>query len=489
MELVKISYLLSDVMSGEWGKECSSGDNSAHIIRTTNFLNSGLISFDKIIKREIAPKIALKKQLRDGDIIIERSGGSPNQPVGRVVYFEKPNDEIYLCNNFTSILRPDRNKVLPKYLFYLLYNNYHNNRILSFQNNTTGIINLQLERYLDSNILYDSEIENQNKIVAILDKAKLILNKREETVHKYDELFRAIFLSMFGNPMERPNKWTTDSINKCLIGIKAGRSYAGENKKELEEDELGVLKVSAVTKGVFNPKEYKAVKKSSILSSVIYPQKGDLLFSRANTLELVGATCIVGEDYKNLFLPDKIWKIDIDETIIKKVFLHYVLQNKDVKKTFLSIATGSTGSMLNISMEKFKSIIIPYPPIDLQNKFESCYLKYVEIKKKLEHSTLYLNKLINSISQLAFRGELEFGSGVELEVLLENDYQFFKNNSSKKTIQLLLDRMDKSELNMDKFYDPVIYENAKNFIFNLLKEGEIEQLFDNKTNSIKIKIK
>lgn len=335
------------------------------------------------------------------------------------------------------------------------------------------------------------DLETQNKIVAILDKAKTLLDKRDETIKKYDELLRATFLEMFGNPLERPNRWSLGQIRKHIIDITAGTSYSGEDKRQLVEDEIGVLKVSAVTKGIFDPLEYKAVKKDIIKKGVVNPLKGDLLFSRANTLELVGATCIVHENYDNLALPDKLWKIETNVESLRKVFLHFVLRNKDVRKSFLSIATGSSGSMLNISMDKFKSIEIPLPPIELQLRFEAEYLKCIEIQKKLNKHLALIKELNGSLSKLAFAGELKFEGGIELEVLLEKDYLFFIeniNNISAKTISELLNRLDKNELNENRFYEQQTYDKAKSFVFELIKEGKVKQVFDENTKKVKLTV-
>lgn len=335
------------------------------------------------------------------------------------------------------------------------------------------------------------ELETQNKIVAVLDKAKFILDKREETIEKYDELLRATFLEMFGNPMERPNRWSIGHIRDNIIDIIAGVSYSGDDKRKLSEDEIGVLKVSAVTKGVFDPSEYKAVKRDTLKKEVVNPTKGDLLFSRANTLELVGATCIVHDNYENLALPDKLWKIQTNEENLRKVFLHFILKNKDVRKSFLSIATGSSGSMLNISMDKFKSIEIPLPPIELQLRFETEYLKCIEIQKRLHQHLALIKELNGSLSTLAFTGELKFEGGIELEVLLEKDFQFFiKNitNISVKTINELLNRLDKNELNENRFYEQHTYDKAKSFVFELIKEGKVKQVFDEKTKKVNLTV-
>lgn len=484
MEKVVLSNIIKKLESGsrEKGGSVNSGIISiggAHLSSTGGF------KWDK--KEFISEQFFRKMQtgkIQRNDILIVKDGATTGKVSFVDTYFPYNNAAI---NEHVFRLQVNQQIANPKYIFYFLYSQYGKQQILSdFRGATIGGISRDFTNKVNVPL---PNFEIQNKIVAILDKVQAIIDKREETIQKYDELLRATFWDMFGNPMERPSRWKIDKIAECLIRVTAGKSYGGENNKELEDDELGVLKISAVTKGFFNPQEYKAVKKSAITRTCVFPQKGDLLFSRANTIELVGATCIVDKDYKDLFLPDKIWKIETNENSIKKIFLHYVLQNKDVRKTFLSIATGSSGSMLNISMEKFKNIMIPYPPIELQNQFETKYLKYIQIRTRLKYSLQYLNILFKALSQLAFKGKLEFGQAIDLEVLLDNDYTFFKNKSNDKSIQQLINRIDKNELNENKIHDLDIYDKSKSFIFELLKEDKIEQVFDDKTNTVKIKLK
>ena len=145
MNYTTVNKVLSDKMSGEWGVE-PEDDYGVKIIRTANFTNLGVIDFSKIVFRKIEPKKVEQKKLISGDVIIEKSGGSPTQPVGRVVYFENPDNSTYMCNNFTSVLRPNRSVVFPKFLFYVLFYNHLTKKTLRFQNKTTGIINLKLEK-------------------------------------------------------------------------------------------------------------------------------------------------------------------------------------------------------------------------------------------------------------------------------------------------------------------------------------------------------
>lgn len=415
-----------------------------------------------------------KEQYFD-EALIFGTGGSAS-----IHYENQPFSTSTDC--FVTISKDE--SVNTKYIYYYLSNNIH---ILELGFKGAGLKHIS-KKHVEEIEVTLPEPDTQNRIVSVLDKIKIVLNRREEIITKYDELLRAIFLDTFGNPMERPNQWKLDIIGESLTNLCSGTSFSGEENKLLEDDELGVLKISAVTKGFFNANEFKAVKKDVIKRKIIHPQKGDLLFSRANTLELVGATCIVDADYDSLFLPDKIWKIETDESLIKKSYLHYVLQNKEVRKTFLSIATGSSGSMLNISMDKFKNIVIPYPPIELQEQFEKTYLKYTRLKEILKKSHQHISELFGSISQLAFKGELNFNTAVDLEMLLENDYTFFKENSNQDTIKLLLKRLDKDELNDNKFYDQQLYDKAKEFVFELLKEDKIQQVFDNESKRVKLTI-
>ena len=119
MKYVTIESVLSKKITGEWGKDPIDSAGTK-VIRTTNFTNLGIIDYSKIVSRKIEQKKIEQKKLYSGDVIIEKSGGSPTQPVGRVVFFVNPDDSIYLCNNFTSILRPNLDLVSPKYFFYTL---------------------------------------------------------------------------------------------------------------------------------------------------------------------------------------------------------------------------------------------------------------------------------------------------------------------------------------------------------------------------------
>ena len=179
---LKIKDTLQESFSGEWGKEDS--DNSGvKVLRTTNFTNNGILDYSNIITRIIDEDKLNKKKLLRGDIILERSGGTSDNPVGRVVYFDA--EGLYLCNNFTQVLRSNES-VNSKYLFYNLYYYYQDNKseVRSMGSQTTGIQNLSLTKYYEVEIPVPP-MKKQLEFVSIAEQAeqtKASLNKGIEAI-------------------------------------------------------------------------------------------------------------------------------------------------------------------------------------------------------------------------------------------------------------------------------------------------------------------
>ena len=153
---------------GEWGQEDKDG-SGVKVIRTTNFTNNGKLDLSEVVTRDIDSAKIEKKKLFKGDIILERSGGTNDNPVGRVVYFEE--DGVYLFNNFTQLLRC-KEGVNSLFIFYSLFNYYQMNKnvIRSMGNKTTGIQNLKMDRYWQIPIA-DVSTERQKEFESIFRQA------------------------------------------------------------------------------------------------------------------------------------------------------------------------------------------------------------------------------------------------------------------------------------------------------------------------------
>ena len=178
-----VGNYIEDSYPGEWGTEDKDGDG-VKVIRTTNFTNTGKLDLADVVTRSIIEKKIKRKTIHKYDTILERSGGTTDNPVGRVVLFEE--DDVYLCNNFTQVLR--FKNIDPRFAFYSLFYFYQTNKtaIRAMGNKTTGIQNLNMSKYLEIGIPNASEDE-QHKFVLIAqqaDKSKFELKKSIEAIDK-----------------------------------------------------------------------------------------------------------------------------------------------------------------------------------------------------------------------------------------------------------------------------------------------------------------
>ena len=248
---------------------------------------------------------------------------------------------------------------------------------------TVGTNTAVMGKTLNKKTLGDSTIRipslaEQIEIADILDKVLGQIDATNNQVSHLQSLVKSRFVEMFGDG----RRFQKCKIGDLVCGIVSGTNVSGK-QRPLEPGELGVLKISSVTKGLFDSSEFKVVSDPNSVRKMIHPRKGDLLFSRANTSEMIGATAIVDNDYDQLFLPDKLWRLDPSRNV-DTIFLKQLLSSKQIRATLSKISTGTSGSMQNISMSKFRSIDAYLPPLPLQREFAA----FAERAAKLEFVAL-----------------------------------------------------------------------------------------------------
>ena len=208
-EIMKLGDLTT-TLNGLWVGKKPPFVNIA-VIRNTNFTKDCQLDTTDIAYIDAEVKHFSTRKLQCGDIIIEKSGGSDKQPVGRPVLFNIPGGD-YSFSNFTSTLRiNDRSKLHPSFLHKVLWAIYRSGRTASMQSKTTGLRNLDFKSYLKLPIPVPP-IQEQERIVAELDILSEVIAKKKQQLEELDKLAQSIFYDMFGDPITNEKGWAVEKV-------------------------------------------------------------------------------------------------------------------------------------------------------------------------------------------------------------------------------------------------------------------------------------
>ena len=183
-----------------------------------------------------------------------------------------------------------------------------------------------------------------------------------------------------------PDGWREAHVGNLISSMDAGVSV-NSNSVPAPENQIGVLKTSCVSDGVFVPRRNKWVKEVEEQNRVREHVRADtIIMSRMNTPDLVGANAYVGANYPNLFLPDRLWALKPNPGDVHCRWLAYWLGSAHTRFTISRIATGTSGSMKNITKVDVRALKIWVPPLPEQKKIAdilSTWDKAIETTGKL----------------------------------------------------------------------------------------------------------
>ncbi|WP_305085754.1 restriction endonuclease subunit S, partial [uncultured Clostridium sp.] len=305
-------------------------------------------------------------------------------------------EEVAFNQQINAIVH--NNKITSsKYLAYLL--KYNQKKLESIANAPVVPI-INKSQFSDFELLIHEELEIQRKIVEILDKAQELIDKRKEQIKELDELVKSQFIEMFGDPVSNPKGWEKGKIADIIIKTQYGTS----NKANEENGQFKILRMGNITyNGHFDFSDMKYIDLTEDEQKKYLVYKGEVLFNRTNSKELVGKTAVYKENEPMAYAGYLVKALPNERATGE--FIAAYMNTKYVKSKLLNMAKNIVG-MANINAEEFKKIDIYIPPIELQNE----YIKFIEqvdkLKFKMENSLKELEDNFNSLMQKAFKGEL-----------------------------------------------------------------------------------
>lgn len=295
------------------------------------------------------------KIAKAGDILI-----SVRAPIGAVNYAK----EECCIGRGLAALTPDKSKVSSEFIFWLL-----KGKNTELNNKGTGSTFKAIGRkVLEETLVPDVDFEQQHEYAANLEKIYAIIQMRKQELKKMDELIRARFVEMFGDPVANPEGWPMpfieDVISKQKNALKAGPFGSALKKEYYVKSGYKIYGQEQVISGdpdygdyYIDEDRYRQLENCAV-------QAGDVLISLVGTY---GKLLIMPERFEPGIINPRLMKITFDkEKVNPYYFKHYFLSDS-LKRSLANNTHGGTMDILNLGI--VRKLRMPLPPIELQNKF------------------------------------------------------------------------------------------------------------------------
>lgn len=284
---------------------------------------------------------------------------------------------------------PDTKKITSEYLYYCLINEKEklcNKKSHATQDN----INLKILR--EHKILLPP-LDQQNKIVEILEKAEKLKEKRKQANELADEYLKSLFLESFGEYFNNKSKMKT--LNEICEKITDGTHITPKYKNQ----GIPFLRVTDLTESN-SSKKFISEEEHKFINQRCNPEKGDILYSKNGT---IGIAKMINWDWKfSIFVSLCLMKPK-KEMIIPKYLESYLNTPFALEQ---AKSHSKKGTISNLHLIEIKKILVPVPNLEEQNKFLKLIHKLEKIKENQKESEKELDNLFNSLMQKAFKGEL-----------------------------------------------------------------------------------
>lgn len=356
-----------------------------------------------------------KQVVKKGDILLCKI----NPRINRVWKVSQHTENALLASSEWIIVR--NSKMISDYLMYCFSAPYFREYMLSNVSGVGGSLMRAQPKYVKTYPVPVPPLPEQQRIVdrieslfAKLDEAK---QKAQDALDNFETRKAAILHKAFTGELTAQwrkehgvgmESWGRLQWGSFIVSIEAGKNWSAEGRPP-QADEFGVVKVSAVTWGEFNEVESKTCTVEEQWNENIQIHEGDFLFSRANTLQLVGNCVIVKSISRRLMLSDKILRFKFDKRVIPEYVLHFTRSNL-YRNQIEQLASGNQDGMRNVSQKNMKLVEFPIPKLEEQKEIVRILgdlLAKEEQAKEVAEGVLEQIVLIKkAILARAFRGEL-----------------------------------------------------------------------------------
>mgnify|MGYP000067933077 CR=1 FL=1 len=418
----KLGEICEEIISGDWGTEREkTGSVLCKVIRGTDFILAQKGKLSEFPDRYIDIEKFEKIKLKQGDILVEISGGSKDQPTGRILFWDRNETIPIAFSNFVKKILLNTEIVEPKFFFRYWQFLYFKGITKNYEDRTTNIRNFKLKEFLENEEIPIPPLPIQQKIVQILDTIQSAVEIQEKIIEKTKELKRAVTVELFkyGAPSFRkgrklkkteigeiPEDWEVVRLGDkkkgepLILTLRNGLTY---KQHELQESGIPITRIETIADGKIDFKKIGYLKNiDQNLLEKYKLKKGDILFSHINSEIHLGKTAIYLEDEKFILHGMNLLLIRPNSKFIDSKFLNYLFNWYKDNGIFISIASRAV-NQASINQNTLKNLKLPLPPLPEQQEIAEILQTIdqkieIEKKKKELYEELFktmLNKIMN----------------------------------------------------------------------------------------------
>lgn len=371
------------------------------VIRNTNFTKEGALDDSDIAYLDVEVRQLEKRRLQFGDIILEKSGGGPKQPVGRVALFDKEEGD-FSFSNFTAALRVLEPKDLDfRFLHKFLHWTYVSGVTEGMQSHSTGIRNLDGSAYKSIKITYPP-LPEQQRIVGLLDEAFEAIATAKANAERNLQNSRGLFESHLQSVFTQLGPgWQKRTLEEVATTFGRGKSkHRPRNAPHLYGGKYPFLQTGDIRNADHLITEYsQTYSEAGLAQSKLWPKGTICITIAANIAE----TAILGFD---ACFPDSVIGVVANPKEAEIGFIEYLLQS--FKARIQALGKGS--AQANINMGTFENERFPFPSLAEQKQIVAKLDGLSEETQRLysiyEQKLTALEELKKSLLHQAFNGEL-----------------------------------------------------------------------------------
>lgn len=379
------------------------------VIRNTNFTKDCLLDISDIVYLDVEQKAFSKRSLTKGDIIIERSGGGPKQPVGRAVLFDIETG-YFSFSNFTSILRLKNGiKISYYYLHKYLSYFYLSGKTECMQSNVIGIRNLDFDRYKNEVLVPFPSLLEQERIVGILDSAFAKIEALRANAQQNLQNAKDLFQASIENEFKIKSGWTNAQLNSVAEVISG---YAFKSGDFVDKGMFQVIRIGNVKQNFLrlteSPIFIDSLDQSILCKSLL--QQGDLVITQTGTKKKRDYGFVALVNRENLLLNQRVACVRFkDKEINPRYFLYYSYTEK-YKNDFFAQEGGAVGQG-NVGLTTIKELNVPFPTSkeeqqSIVKKLDALSERCRAMEENYRKTLTACNDLKRALLKKAFDGEL-----------------------------------------------------------------------------------